>query len=94
MLELHGKLHKDIVSGVFIYPTMHCPTTPGMWQVGVDFSDPSAPIGAEPKGIYFLVRLRPTYRFTMVQVSDIPSPECTEEDCKADDEPHTLFPPQ
>jgi hypothetical protein len=62
MLELHGKLHKDIVSGVFIYPTMHCPSTPGMWQVGVDFSDPSAPIGAEPKGRRRNVRKRTAKR--------------------------------
>jgi hypothetical protein len=94
MLEWHGKLHKDFVSGDFIYPTKHCLKTPDLWQVGIDFSDPPTPVDSEPKGTYFLVRWRPPYQFTMVQVSNRPSPECTEEDRKADDEPRTLFPVQ
>jgi len=73
---------------------MHCPPTPDLWQVGVDFSDPPTPIGAKPKGTYFLVRWRPPYKFTMVDVSDHPSPACTEEDRAADDEYRTLFPVQ
>ena len=85
--DWHAKLHKDSVSGEFIYPTMHCPSMPDLWQVGVNFSDsPSA------KSTYFLVRWRPPYRFTMLQVSDRPSPTCTEEDRNADDEHHTVFP--
>ena len=91
MLDWHRKLHKDSVHGNFIYPTMHCPATPDLWQVGVDFSHPPTPLDAEPKGTYFLVRWRPPYTFTMVQVSDRASPNCTEEDRKVDDEPHTLF---
>ena len=94
MRDRHGKLHKDFISGMFIYPTMHCRSTPDLWQVGVNFSDPPTPFDAEPKGTYFLVRWRPPYTFTMVQVSDHPSAACTEEDRKTDDEPHTLFPPQ
>jgi hypothetical protein len=94
MLERHSKLHKDFISGEFIYPTMHCPTTPDLWQVGVDFSDPPTPIDTEPYGTYFLVRWRPPYQFTMVQVGDGPSADCTEEDRKADDEYRTLFPSQ
>jgi len=94
MRDWHSKLHKDFVSGRFIYPTRHCPTMPDLWQVGVDFSDPPAPIGVEPKGTYFLVRWRPPYQFTMVDVSDHPSPACAEEDRKADDEYRTLFPAQ
>jgi hypothetical protein len=94
MLDWHRKLHKDSVRGEFIYPTMHCPSTPDLWQVGVDFSDPPAPLGAEPKGTYFLVRWRPPYTFTMVKVGDRPSATCTEEDRKTDDEKRTLFPPQ
>ena len=27
-------------TGELIYPTMHCPTTPDLWQVGVGFGDP------------------------------------------------------
>ena len=90
----HSKLHKDFVSGEFTYPTMHCPSTPDVWQVGVDFNDPPTPIGAEPKRTYFLVRWRPPYQFTMMQVSDSPSAACAEEDRKADDETRTLFPAQ
>jgi hypothetical protein len=94
MSEWHTKLHKEDVSGEFLYPTMHCPATPDLWQVGVDFGDRPTPIGAPPKGTYFLVRWRPPYEFTMVQVSDSPSPACSDEDRKADDEPLTLFPRQ
>jgi len=91
--EWHTKLHKDFVSGEFIYPTMHCPSTPDLWQVGIEFNDPATPIGAEPKGTYFLVRWRPPYTFRMVQVSDRPFAGCTEEDRNAD-ETLTLFPAQ
>ncbi|HSP69768.1 MAG TPA: hypothetical protein VLN48_18720, partial [Bryobacteraceae bacterium] len=90
--DWHAKIHKDKVSGEFIYPTMHCPSTPDLWQVGVDFSGPAPPIGTEPKGTYFLVRWRPPYQFTMKQVSDRTSPACSEQDRNADDEHRTLFP--
>jgi hypothetical protein len=91
MRSWHTKLHKDFVSGEFIYPTMHCPAMPDLWRLGVDFSDPPTPIGVEPKGIWFLVRWRPPFRFTMVDVTEHPSPACTEEDRKADED-RTLFP--
>jgi hypothetical protein len=95
MRDRHGKQHQPQFSGEFIYPTMHCPTTPDLWQVGVDFSEPPTPIGTKPNNVtYFRVRWRPPYRFTMVQVSDHPSPNCTEEDRTVDDESPTLFPPQ
>ena len=71
------KAHRE-----FIHPTMHCPKTPDLWQVGIDFGEHSR---------YFLVRWRPPYNFTMVQMSDHPSPVCTEKD-RAADEPRTLFP--
>lgn len=91
MRDSHRRLHKDVVQGEFIYPTMHC-KTPDLWQVGVDFSDPPPPIGAPPKGTYFLVRWRPPYQFTMVQVGDRPWPACVEEDRAADEEHRTMFP--
>jgi hypothetical protein len=94
MRDWHEKLHNESISGIFLYPTMHCPSTPDLWQVGVEFSTPPTPIGAELKGTYFLVRWRPPYTFRMFQVSDRESAACTEEDRKTDDEPHTLFPPQ
>ncbi len=92
--DWHKKLHKDLVAGEFVYPTMHCADAPEVWQVGVDFSDPPTPPDAEPKGTYFLVRWRPPYRFTMVEVSDRPSPACIDEDRMVDNEFHTLFPIQ
>lgn len=92
--DWHKKLHKGFVAGEFIYPTMHCADAPDVWQVGVDFSEPPTPIGAEPKGNYFLVRWRPPYQFTMVEVSDHASPACKEEDREIDDELNTLFPIQ
>jgi hypothetical protein len=91
MRDTHKKLHKDPTFGEFIYPTTHCPSTPDLWQVGVDLSDPPAPFGEEVKGMYFLVRWRPPYRFTMVGVSDHPNSACTERDPSAD-ERRTLFP--
>ena len=92
MMDAHLKLHKDVVAGEFIYPTMHCPATPDLWQVGVDFSDSPTDQDTKPKGTYFLVRWRPPYHFTMVQVTDQPVSACNEEDRRADDERRTLFP--
>lgn len=92
MLAWHERLYKNNVHGEFVYPTMHCPATPDLWQVGVDFSDPPAPVGESPKGIYFTVRWRPPYEFSMVLVSDTPSAVCNREDREADDSPQTLFP--
>jgi hypothetical protein len=94
MRDWHTKHRNDHVSGEFLYPTKHCPSMPDLWQVGIDFSDPQTRLVTPSKHTYFLVRRRPPYEFTMVQVSDRPSPSCTEEDRKADDEFRTLFPPQ
>jgi hypothetical protein len=49
MRAWHEKLQKDNGFGEFTFPTMHCPATPDLWQVGVGFSDPT-PIAAPPKG--------------------------------------------
>lgn len=84
--DWHTRLHKDFVSGEFLCPTMHCPTTPDLWQVG---------FGAADAGMtYFLVRWRPPFRFSIVQVADHTWSTCTEEDPQADDESRTLFPVQ
>jgi hypothetical protein len=88
----HNKLHKDNLYGDFIDPTMHCPATPDLWQVGFDLSDPRTPFDQPPKGTYFLIRWRPPYRFSMVSVSDKPFPNCTEKDPAAEDQQRTLFP--
>jgi len=93
MRDTHEKLHKDSVGGQVLRPTMHCPGTPELWQVGVDFSDPPTPFGTPPRGTYFLVRWRPPYRFTMVDIRDRPFEGCTQGDRRVDDgQPPTLFP--
>ena len=88
MRDFHAKLHKEFVSGEFIYPTMHCPLRPDVWQVGVDFGE------ASPATTYFLVRWRPPFEFRMLEVAEHSWQECTEEDRRADDEPRALFPLQ
>jgi len=90
--ENHERLHKERVYGEFIYPPMHCPLWPDLWQVGVALSEEKKPIGEEPDGTYFLVRWRPPYVFRMVAVGDRPWSECSEEDREAEDAPRTLFP--
>lgn len=74
--QWHRKLHTDFVSGMFTNPTTHC-QTPDLWQVTFE-------------SLYYLVRWRPPYHFTMVSVSDKPWPRCTQEDPEAD-EWRTLF---
>jgi hypothetical protein len=66
---------------------MRCPNARDTWQVGINFED------RQPNpSVYFLVRWRPPYQFRMINVSDRPWTECTEEDREADEEPRTLFP--
>ena len=92
MRDWHKTLHKDSVFGEFTYPTMHCPATPDLWQVGVMFDDPPTPNGEPSKGVYFTVRWKPPYKFSMVRVSDAPSAACNQGDREADEGQHTLFP--
>ena len=75
-------------SGEFIDTTLHCPQRPDLWQVGIDFSNGEA--DSDEAAEYFLIRWRPPYHFTMVDVSRYPWPDCSEEDKEAD-EPRTLF---
>ncbi len=69
-------------------PTTHCSDRPDLWQVNLTS-------GFETAGtsMYFLVRWRPPYRFTMVDASDHRWPACDELDPRAD-ELRTLFPSQ
>jgi hypothetical protein len=86
--QWHRRLHADYIAGIFEYPTKHC-ATPDLWQVGVDLSETANPIDPQPSA-YFLVRWRPPYHFTMVDIGDKPWPRCTEKDRGAD-EWRTLF---
>ena len=88
MRAIHQKQAKKYAE--FVYPTMHCPSTPDLWQVGLDFN-PHFNTPPSPETIYFLVRWRPPFRFSMVNVSNHPWPGCTEKDPSADED-RTLFP--
>jgi hypothetical protein len=69
----------------FTAPTCHCTGRPDLWQVGVDDPD-----GKRPP-VFFLIRWRPPYHFTMVDIGGKGWPDCTEEDREADAF-RTLFP--
>jgi len=73
-------LHADDVFGLF-GETTHC-GTPDLWQVTLTPS--SKGNSADLPDRYFLVRWRPPYHFTMVDVSATPWPRCTEKDPDAD----------
>ena len=84
----HLKLHADWVGGEFTDVTKHC-ETPDLWQVTFAPSNAQKNFEAEP-AVYFLVRWRPPYHFTMVNISDKHWPLCIQEDPEAD-EWRTLF---
>lgn len=86
--QWHRKLHADWVGGGFAEPTKHC-RTPDLWQVAFEPVNPEKNYSPEPT-VYFLVRWRPPYHFTLQNVSDKPWPGCTQPDPNAD-EWRTLF---
>ena len=94
MLDWRTKFDKEDIAGDFLDPTLHCSASPDIWQVGVDFTPDSEIANAKRNLAYFRVRWRPPYEFRMVDVSDKPSPDCTEEDRRADDRNRLLFPVQ
>jgi hypothetical protein len=84
-----GTGRSDRHQGPFLLPydsTRHCQQHPDLWQVNIGAGDPQS-------DVYFLVRWRPPYRFTMVSVSAHLWPDCIEKDPAAD-ETRTLFPIQ
>jgi hypothetical protein len=68
----------------FGFPSLHCKLHPDLWQLATNAGD------AEDDQVYFLVRWRPPYHFTMVSAGGLPSPDCTQEDRDAD-KPRSLF---
>ncbi len=83
----HRKLHADDAAAEFDV-TRHC-QDPDRWEVS--FSPTREERNFEPDPtVYFQVRWRPPYHFTMLNVSDKPSARCTQEDAEAD-EWRTLF---
>jgi hypothetical protein len=84
LADWHDKLHRDYVSGDFIWPSLHC-SQPDVWQVGLELNerDKSGNVTAS-SDYYFLVRWSPPYKFTMIAISEKQSPTCTERDPDAD----------
>lgn len=67
--------------------TQHCKQRPDLWQVKTFDEIPGS------SNVYFLVRWRPAYHFTMVSASRVPDTDCQEEDAAAEN-PLPLFPDQ
>ena len=78
----------EFVGGEFSYPTMHC-ETPDLWQVTFEPRNARKDFEPEPT-VHFLVRWRPPYHFTLMEISDKAWPACAQEDRQAD-EWRTLF---
>jgi hypothetical protein len=78
----------------FMESSFHCLTRPDLWQVGVNLTTANQEKKERKEApAYFLIRWRPPYRFTMLNISNHPIPGCTEKDPEAD-MPRTLFPAQ
>jgi hypothetical protein len=74
-----------VCTGIFHYPVAHCAGQPDVWQIAWERKDKT--------GTDFLVRWRPPYRFSMVDVRGTPWPACKEEDrLEAPYPAGTLFP--
>jgi hypothetical protein len=86
------RIHTSSVE--FMESSFHCPKTPDLWQVGINLTIANQePKERKETPAYFLVRWRPPYRFSMVNIGNRPFPGCTEKDPEAD-APRTLFPAQ
>jgi hypothetical protein len=85
--QWHQKLDADFISGEFS-STMHCQSS-DLWQVTLTPQNAKKNFEDEPR-VYFLVRWRPPYHFSMMNVSNKPWPLCKQEDPEAD-EWRTLF---
>jgi hypothetical protein len=68
----------------FAEPTLHCKQRPDLWQLSTHSGE------NQEHEVFFLIRWRPPERFSMVDISDKPSPDCTEPDPEADN-PLSLF---
>lgn len=80
----HKKLHSDSVFGDFLDVSMHCNAL-DLWQVSFEPTTIDGAGNSQPQPeVYFLIRWRPPYHFTVVDVSRNPWPRCTEKDPEAD----------
>ncbi len=62
--QWHAKLHRDDGMGDFPDPPMQCSSSPELWQIATHLHD-------APK-LYYLVRWKQPYKFTMVGISEGP----------------------
>lgn len=60
-------------------PAMRCMSNAELWQIGTHLHE-------APK-LYYLVRWRQPYNFSMVGISDSPNPDCTIPDATGDGHP-------
>ena len=68
----HAELHRKDDVGDFPTPTLRCGAGSDVWQVGTHlYEGPTR---------YYRVRWRSSYRFTMVDISQTPYPDCTVSD--------------
>jgi hypothetical protein len=77
--QRHAKVHRTDGMGDFPDPAMRCKSAQDLWQIGTHWHE-------GPK-TYYLVRWTPPYKFTMIDVKDRPSPDCTVPDPKGDEHP-------
>jgi hypothetical protein len=77
--QWYDRLHREDGMGDFPDPAVRCTSSPNLWQIGTHFQD-------APK-IYYLVRWREPYNFTMVGINDTPFSDCTMVDPKGDEFP-------
>lgn len=78
----HAELHRDDGVGDFPAPTVRCTGGADVWQVATSLYE-------RPKR-YFRVRWRSPYRFTLIDISDAPYPDCTVADPRGDTYPERL----
>src|ERR1039457_500249 len=74
------KLNADVAAN--FDATMHC-QTPDLWQVALEAYNVQNDLAPESER-YFLVRWRPPYHFTMMNISDKPFARCDQNDPEAD----------
>ncbi len=77
-------LHRPDGIGDFPDPTLHCTSSPALFQVGIRLHD-------VPGETWYLVRRKLPDGFTMVDVADHPNPDCTGPPGDGDF-PRTFFP--
>ena len=78
----HAELHRKDGVGDFPTPTVRCSAGPDLWQVGTHmYEGPTR---------YYRVRWLNPYRFTMVEISETPYPDCTVADTRGETYPDRL----